>query len=70
MQIRSETFLVWLDVFCRTDSSAELEVVKEAALAAGADDAVVCSHWRQGGQGAAALAEAVIKACQEPHSFQ
>ncbi|XP_054261927.1 C-1-tetrahydrofolate synthase, cytoplasmic isoform X2 [Macrosteles quadrilineatus] len=53
-----------------TDSSAELEVVKEAALAAGADDAVVCSHWRQGGQGAAALAEAVIKACQKPHSFQ
>ena len=35
-----------------TDSEEELQAVREAALAAGAFDAVVCSHFAEGGKGA------------------
>lgn len=45
-------------------------MIKKAALAAGADDAVVCSHWAQGGAGAANLADSVIKACNKPSNFK
>jgi len=44
--------------------------VRAAALAAGAMDAVVSRHWMEGGKGAIALAEAVIKACEKPSNFQ
>jgi len=47
-----------------TDTPAELEAVRQAALAAGATDAVVAEHHAFGGAGAVALAEAVIKACE------
>ena len=33
-------------------------------------DAVVCTHWMEGGKGAVALAEAVIKAAKNPANFQ
>ncbi|KAJ3041535.1 tetrahydrofolate synthase, partial [Rhizoclosmatium hyalinum] len=35
-----------------SDSQAELELVKQMALKAGASDAVICDHWAQGGLGA------------------
>lgn len=35
-----------------TDSKAELNAVRNAAMAAGAFDAVVCSHHAHGGKGA------------------
>ncbi|HEX9028599.1 MAG TPA: formate--tetrahydrofolate ligase [Anaerolineales bacterium] len=52
-----------------TDTPAELELVRQAALAAGAEDAVVSNHWMQGGAGATKLAEAVIKAAEKPSHF-
>ena len=52
------------------DTSAEVEMVRESALAAGAMDAVVSRHWMEGGKGAIALAEAVVKACEKPSNFQ
>src|SRR6187401_3159711 len=48
-----------------TDTAAEVEAVKEVALAAGARDAVVATHFVDGGKGAAALAEAVWAASQD-----
>ena len=45
-----------------TDTEAELGLVKRMAIGAGAHDAVICSHWAKGGQGAAQLATAVDKA--------
>jgi len=45
------------------DTDMELEFVRLAALAAGAQAAVVSTHWAQGGKGAAALADAVVAAC-------
>jgi formate--tetrahydrofolate ligase len=54
-----------------TDTPAEVEAIREAALAAGARDAVVATHFVDGGQGAAALAEAVWAATEDPtRSFQ
>ncbi len=53
-----------------TDTPAEWEAVREAALRAGAFDAVVTQHWADGGEGAAALAEAVVKATAEPSDFR
>ena len=53
-----------------TDTKAEVELIREAAIAAGAEDAVVCTHWMDGGKGAVALAEAVIKAAEKPTNFQ
>jgi formate--tetrahydrofolate ligase len=42
-----------------TDTPAEVEAVREVALAAGARDAVVATHFVDGGDGAADLARAV-----------
>ncbi|PWB74858.1 MAG: formate--tetrahydrofolate ligase [Anaerolineales bacterium] len=52
------------------DTPAEVELVRKAALEAGAMDAVVSRHWMEGGKGAIALAEAVVKACEQPSKFQ
>jgi formyltetrahydrofolate synthetase len=48
----------------KTDTEAEIEAVKKAAMEAGAFDAVLSNHWALGGAGAADLARAVEKACQ------
>ncbi|KAL3637981.1 hypothetical protein CASFOL_018429 [Castilleja foliolosa] len=47
-----------------TDSDAELNVVRSAALSAGAFDAVICSHHAHGGKGAVDLGVAVQQACE------
>jgi formate--tetrahydrofolate ligase len=48
-----------------TDTEAEFAVVREAALAAGARDAVVATNWAEGGKGAEGLAAAVWDAAAE-----
>ena len=53
-----------------TDTDAEIEMVRQAAVAAGAEDAVMCDHWAEGGAGAVALAKAVIAACGQPRDFR
>lgn len=53
-----------------TDTAAEIELVRKAALEAGAEDAILASHWEKGGEGAVALAEAVIKAAEKPAAFR
>ncbi|KAH7656160.1 formate--tetrahydrofolate ligase protein [Dioscorea alata] len=47
-----------------SDSEAEMNVVRNAALAAGAFDAVVCTHHAHGGKGAVDLGIAVQRACE------
>uniref|UniRef100_A0A4X2MBJ5 C-1-tetrahydrofolate synthase, cytoplasmic n=1 Tax=Vombatus ursinus TaxID=29139 RepID=A0A4X2MBJ5_VOMUR len=54
----------------RSDTEAEVELVVRLAKAAGAFDAVKCTHWAEGGKGAAALARAVQNASQAPSHFQ
>ncbi len=48
-----------------TDTPAEVEAIREVALAAGARDAVVATHFVDGGDGATQLAEAVWAATQD-----
>lgn len=54
-----------------TDTPAELELVRKIALGhPGVADAVVADHFSQGGAGAVALAEAVVKASEKPADFK
>ncbi len=52
------------------DTDAELELARKAAAGAGAASAVVANHWAKGGEGAKALAEAVVAACELPVDFK
>jgi formyltetrahydrofolate synthetase len=51
------------------DTAAEIDLVCRIAIEAGAEDAAMTDHWAQGGAGAVALAEAVVKACRKPNDF-
>ena len=54
----------------RSDSPAELALLREEALNAGADAAIVSNHWAEGGAGARALAEAVVEVCEGTSEFK
>jgi formate--tetrahydrofolate ligase len=49
-----------------TDTPAEIEAIREVALAAGASDAVLATHFVDGGAGATDLAQAVWTATEDP----
>jgi len=49
-----------------TDTQAEIDVVREEALAAGAEDAIPANHWAEGGKGAVDLAKGIIAASSKP----
>jgi formate--tetrahydrofolate ligase len=53
-----------------TDTTAEVEAIREVALEAGADDAVVATHFTDGGRGAADLANAVWAAASRGPQFR
>uniref|UniRef100_A0A7N6BD74 C-1-tetrahydrofolate synthase, cytoplasmic n=1 Tax=Anabas testudineus TaxID=64144 RepID=A0A7N6BD74_ANATE len=54
----------------KTDTEAELDLICSIAKAAGAFDAVRCSHWAEGGAGAVALGQAVQRASVAPSNFK
>jgi methylenetetrahydrofolate dehydrogenase (NADP+)/methenyltetrahydrofolate cyclohydrolase/formyltetrahydrofolate synthetase/formate--tetrahydrofolate ligase len=53
-----------------TDTQAEWDAIREAAIKAGAVDAVVARNWALGGEGAADLARAVERAVEQPHDVK
>ncbi|MCJ1356372.1 MAG: tetrahydrofolate synthase [Icmadophila ericetorum] len=53
-----------------TDTDAEIAVVREEAIAAGAADAIPANHWEEGGKGAVDLARGVIAASEKPKNFK
>jgi formyltetrahydrofolate synthetase len=53
-----------------SDTAAEIEVVKKAAMEAGAEAVAMSNVWAKGGEGGAELAEAVIAACEKPNNFR
>jgi formate--tetrahydrofolate ligase len=53
-----------------SDTEAEVSVVRERALVAGAEDAVTSKVWLKGGEGGTELAEAVAKAAEKPSEFK
>jgi len=52
-----------------SDTEAEVELMRELALGAGAETVVVNRGFAEGGQGAVELAEAVVAACEKPNTF-
>ncbi len=52
-----------------TDTGAEIELIRELAVGAGAETVVVNRGFALGGEGAVELAEAVVKACEQPNTF-
>jgi methylenetetrahydrofolate dehydrogenase (NADP+)/methenyltetrahydrofolate cyclohydrolase/formyltetrahydrofolate synthetase len=53
-----------------TDTDAEIAVIREEAISAGATDAVPANHWAEGGKGAVDLAASVIKASSKDKDFK
>lgn len=53
-----------------TDTDAEIRMVQQAALEAGALAAAKASVWADGGAGAQELADAVVDACEQPCEFR
>jgi len=53
-----------------TDTQAEIELVKQAAVEAGAEGAFISEVWARGEEGGAELAEAVVAACEKPSNFR
>src|SRR5207302_7040411 len=51
------------------DTDEELALVKRLALDAGAFGAEINEGFERGGAGAAALAEVVVDACEQPNEF-
>ena len=52
------------------DTPAEVELIRKSALEFGAMDAIVSTHWADGGKGAIKLAEAVVKAAEKKSDFK
>lgn len=53
-----------------SDTEAEIAMVREAAVAAGASAAHVSTLFADGGKGGEELAQALVDACEEPSSFR
>ena len=53
-----------------TDTPAEVDVVREEAIKAGAEEAIMANHWAEGGQGAVDLARGIIAASEKPKAFK
>jgi methylenetetrahydrofolate dehydrogenase (NADP+)/methenyltetrahydrofolate cyclohydrolase/formyltetrahydrofolate synthetase len=54
----------------KDDTAAEIELVKKAAMDAGAEAVAMSNVWAKGGEGGAELAEAVVAACEKPSNFK
>ncbi len=54
----------------KDDTDAEIELIRKAAVATGAEDACVSTVWADGGAGGVELAQAVMKACEKPSNFR
>ena len=53
-----------------TDTAAEVALVRQMAVSAGAEVAAMSDHWANGGDGARELAQAVVAACEKPANFE
>ena len=53
-----------------SDTAAEIEVIREEAISAGAEDAIPANHWAEGGAGAVDLAKGIITASEKEKNFK
>ncbi len=68
MRLHGVNVVVAINQFT-TDTDKEIEFIRNKAIEAGAEDAVLSQVWAKGGAGGKALAEAVIKACEKGNDF-
>jgi formyltetrahydrofolate synthetase len=54
----------------KDDTANEVEMVRKAAIEAGAETAAMSDHWANGGDGSVELAKAVVEACEKPSDFK
>ena len=54
----------------KDDTDAEIQLIRTRAQETAAEDAVESTVWADGAKGGAALAEAVVKACDKPSNFK
>lgn len=54
----------------KDDTDAEVALVRKVSREAGAEDAVMSSHWMDGGAGSVELGKAVMAAANKPSNFQ
>jgi formate--tetrahydrofolate ligase len=52
------------------DTDAEIKLIQEQAVAAGAEGAYLSEVWAKGGKGGTELAEAVVAACEKTNDFK
>ena len=52
------------------DTDAEIAVIREESISAGAEDAMPANHWAEGGKGAIDLAKGVIASSAKPKDFK
>jgi formate--tetrahydrofolate ligase len=52
------------------DKQSEVDVIREKALAAGAERVVTSEVWAKGGPGGVEIAEALVEACDKPSHFK
>lgn len=52
-----------------SDTDAEIEIIREEAISAGAEDAIPANHWAEGGKGAINLAKGIIAASEKEKDF-
>ena len=52
------------------DTEREIELIRERAVAAGAEGAYMSDVWAKGGEGGTELAAAVVAACEKPNDFK
>jgi methylenetetrahydrofolate dehydrogenase (NADP+)/methenyltetrahydrofolate cyclohydrolase/formyltetrahydrofolate synthetase len=53
-----------------TDTEAEILVIREEAISAGAENAIPANHWAEGGKGAVDLARGIIAASEKEKHFK
>jgi len=53
-----------------TDTKAEIALIRQRALAAGADEVAVSEVWEKGGEGGVEMAKAIVRAAEKPSSFR
>jgi len=52
------------------DTDAEIKLIQERAVAAGAEGAYLSEVWAKGGKGGTELGEAVVSACEKKNDFK
>lgn len=52
------------------DTESEIDVIKDAAKKAGAMDVVLSEVWEKGGEGGKAMAETVVRMCEQKSNFK